>query len=395
MDLQLLRAEWDCEIAHADIIETVDCYTDVVRIVYRAKSLTPYMMAPREACVTRHWHLEKDGTYVVLCQSTEHPQCPRRKGVTRAQIARSGWIIKPSNAKALVPSCAPQSCGASYSVVINMLDMDLQGLFVWLPLTGLARLFQHDLLMRVAGLRDYIAQTSVVEVLQQLPLSSFGKKDYYEQEKSLGSTPETCTADFRNGPTCTDVGRNGTVSDKAFRNNLLTQKDECQDRCPESTSTVGASGGLGNLSKGTWPLRSDSKAFNCWYAPDGSDFRIRGKSYLRDKKKVTAGKPFGELIAVDWFVDYKRIDNIASRPGGTCQRALQVLYVSLGKVYVVLIFLSFECCQGNDAACIWQALHLCGQHPSAWSEAFLYCVLLSSSWTSPQGFGSRKVHRWR
>ena len=31
-------------------------------------------MAPREACVTRHWHLEKDGTYVVLCQSTEHPQ---------------------------------------------------------------------------------------------------------------------------------------------------------------------------------------------------------------------------------------------------------------------------------------------------------------------------------
>jgi len=70
-------------------------------------------------------------------------------------------------------------------------------------------------------------------------------------------------------------------------------------------------------------LRSDSKAFNCWYAPDGSDFRIRGKSYLRDKKKVTAGKPFGELIAVDWFVDYKRIDNIASRPGGTCQRALQ------------------------------------------------------------------------
>jgi len=204
-----------------------------------------------------------------------------------------------------------------------MLDMDLQGLFVWLPLTGLARLFQHDLLMRVAGLRDYIAQTSVVEVLQQLPLSSFGKKDYYEQEKSLGSTPETCTADFRNGPTCTDVGRNGTVSDKAFRNNLLTQKDECQDRCPESTSTVGASGGLGNLSKGTWPLRSDSKAFNCWYAPDGSDFRIRGKSYLRDKKKVTAGKPFGELIAVDWFVDYKRIDNIASRPGGTCQRALQ------------------------------------------------------------------------
>ena len=102
--------------------------------------------------------------------------------------------------------------------------------------------------------------------------------------------------------------------------------------------------------QGTWPLRSDSKAFNCWYAPDGSDFRIRGKSYLRDKKKVTAGKPFGELIAVDWFVDYKRIDNIASRPGGTCQRALQVLYVSLGKVYANADILSFECCQGNDAA---------------------------------------------
>jgi len=76
--------------------------------------------------------------------------------------------------------------------------------------------------------------------------------------------------------------------------------------------------------QGKWPFEAGQKSTNCWCAPDGDNFRVRGFNYLRDKKKVSAGKPFGELVAVDWFVDHQRIDNVCSRPTGTCQRSILV-----------------------------------------------------------------------
>jgi len=45
-------------------------------------------------------------------------------------------------------------------------------------------------------------------------------------------------------------------------------------------------------------------------------------NYLHDGKKVPAGQPLAKLFAVDWFVDYKRMDDVCSRPAGTCQRYL-------------------------------------------------------------------------
>uniref|UniRef100_A0A7S0KE79 Protein ENHANCED DISEASE RESISTANCE 2 C-terminal domain-containing protein n=2 Tax=Micromonas pusilla TaxID=38833 RepID=A0A7S0KE79_MICPS len=78
----------------------------------------------------------------------------------------------------------------------------------------------------------------------------------------------------------------------------------------------------GSLGKGKWPFEAGIKSTNCWCSPDGDGFRVRGLNYLHDGKKVPAGQPLAKLFAVDWFVDYKRMDDVCSRPAGTCQRYL-------------------------------------------------------------------------
>lgn len=49
---------------------------------------------------------------------------------------------------------------------------------------------------------------------------------------------------------------------------------------------------------------------NCWYSPEPKNYMVRGKSYLKDNKKVPAKSNLGELVAVDWFVHSARIDNV-------------------------------------------------------------------------------------
>ena len=82
------------------------------------------------------------------------------------------------------------------------------------------------------------------------------------------------------------------------------------------------------LVQGMWPFEEGHTSTNCWCEPDGDYFRVRGANYLRDRKKVSAGKTFADLVAVDWFVDYQRIDDLCSRPTGTCQREILVRVVN-------------------------------------------------------------------
>ena len=68
-------------------------------------------------------------------------------------------------------------------------------------------------------------------------------------------------------------------------------------------------------------LRRDDNenARNCWRISDGNNFKVRSKSYCRDKFKVPAGKHLMDLVAVDWFKDSKRMDHVARRQGCAAQ----------------------------------------------------------------------------
>jgi len=71
-----------------------------------------------------------------------------------------------------------------------------------------------------------------------------------------------------------------------------------------------------NFATGTLPT-------HFWSVPTASDFSIRGRNYLQDRKKIPAKDPFGELVAVDWLFDDQKIANICSRPRGTFKSHLE------------------------------------------------------------------------
>jgi hypothetical protein len=50
--------------------------------------------------------------------------------------------------------------------------------------------------------------------------------------------------------------------------------------------------------QGKWPFETGQKSANCWCEPPFDYFRVRGANYLRDRKKVSAEKPFADLVAV-------------------------------------------------------------------------------------------------
>ena len=101
----------------------------------------------------------------------------------------------------------------------------------------------------------------------------------------------------------------------------------------------------GNLKR-----NENENARNCWRTSDGSNFKVRSKSFCDDKRKVSkpfvlliaewlgsyipanfcscpfnavlkipAGKHLMDLVAVDWFKDSKRIDHVARRKGCAAQ----------------------------------------------------------------------------
>ncbi|KAK2993672.1 hypothetical protein RJ640_009487 [Escallonia rubra] len=63
----------------------------------------------------------------------------------------------------------------------------------------------------------------------------------------------------------------------------------------------------------------DEADTNCWTAPSGAGFMIRGKTYLKDNNKVTGGDPLLKLIAVDWFKVDNCVTNVALHPSGLVQ----------------------------------------------------------------------------
>lgn len=62
-----------------------------------------------------------------------------------------------------------------------------------------------------------------------------------------------------------------------------------------------------------------------WAEPDANSFRIRGKMYMKDKKKINAGRSIGRLIATDVVVVDK------TQYGGMCNHPTQRVQLALDR----------------------------------------------------------------
>ncbi|KAL6005848.1 Protein ENHANCED DISEASE RESISTANCE 2 [Asimina triloba] len=176
-------------------------------------------------------------------------------------------------------------------------------------------------------LREWFSQTDQRQPVPRIPMmanmnsgSPLPRKDRISQESNAYPGRSDNHIDAPN--------KNIAVIDEHFENDEELQIDEPEDaewfdsdvrmtdKDDEDTNEIDLSCFFGNL-------RRDDHAngHDCWSVPDGSNFTIRGKSYLTDKSKISAGKYLMELVAVDWFKDMKRMDHVARRQGCAVQVA--------------------------------------------------------------------------
>ncbi|KAG2550159.1 hypothetical protein PVAP13_9KG236900 [Panicum virgatum] len=311
MSMDTTRFEWDCSFQYGSLVEEVDGHT---AILYHRLQLDwfPMVVWPRDLCYVRYWRRNDDGSYVVLFQSREHPNCGPQPGFVRAHIESGGFNISPLKSRN----------GRIRTQVQHLMQIDLKGWGV-----GYVPSFQQHCLLHmlnsVAGLREWFSQSDESQVLPRIPVmvnmtpSASSKKGRKAQENTMQTSLPM------------DPSRHSTILEEESDEDdefLIPEseqepstREDAEDakqpgRDEEDSDHIDLSGFSGNLRRDD---RDNSR--DCWRISDGNNFRVRSKNFVYDKSKVPAGKPLMELVAVDWFKDTKRMDHVARRKGCAVQ----------------------------------------------------------------------------
>ncbi|PAN48180.1 hypothetical protein PAHAL_9G365500 [Panicum hallii] len=308
MSMDTTRFEWDCSFQYGSLVEEVDGHT---AILYHRLQLDwfPMVVWPRDLCYVRYWRRNDDGSYVVLFQSREHPNCGPQPGFVRAHIESGGFNISPLKSRN----------GRIRTQVQHLMQIDLKGWGV-----GYVPSFQQHCLLHmlnsVAGLREWFSQSDESQVLPRIPVmvnmtpSVSSKKGRKAQENTTQTSLPM------------DPSRHSTVLEEESDEDdeFLIPESEQEPSTREDAEDVRQPDHI-DLSGFSGNLRRDDRdnSRDCWRISDGNNFRVRSKNFVYDKSKVPAGKPLMELVAVDWFKDTKRMDHVARRKGCAVQVAAE------------------------------------------------------------------------
>jgi len=115
----------------------------------------------------------------------------------------------------------------------------------------------------------------------------------------------------------------------------------CRKQVPRANSLIGSG-------KGPWGICTERGAKeNGWDDIDATVYKVRGPSYLKDKRKISSGAAISELLVVDLFTCDTDIDNVAAcvaaktvqrlRRDGEDRRLL-VLNFRLVPLHVVIVW---------------------------------------------------------
>ncbi|KAG7616557.1 putative pleckstrin domain, START domain, protein ENHANCED DISEASE RESISTANCE 2 [Arabidopsis thaliana] len=320
MSMDGTRYEWDCSFQFGSLVEEVDGHTAVL---YHRLLLDwfPMIVWPRDLCYVRYWRRNDDGSYVVLFRSREHENCGPQPGCVRAHLESGGYNISPLK---------PRN-GRPRTQVQHLIQIDLKG---WGA--GYLPAFQQHCLLQmlnsVAGLREWFSQTDERGVHTRIPVMVNMASSSLSLTKSGKSLHKSAfSLDQTNS-----VNRNSLLMDEdsddddefqiaESEQEPETSKPETDVKRPgvhpikeEPAHNIDLSCFSGNLKR-----NENENARNCWRISDGNNFKVRGKNFGQEKRKIPAGKHLMDLVAVDWFKDSKRIDHVARRKGCAAQVAAE------------------------------------------------------------------------
>lgn len=267
------------------VIETIDDHMDVIHLFFHPLYLFPSWTTARDFVLFRYWRLERDGTYVVCCDSVQHNDCPPYPGYTRGEM-HSVHTISPRKKHATYrENIINQEC-----LLTSVVQVDPRG---WVPTMSIPLLSNQS----------YADAFGVASLLQLLDIRDALDNDRFVPV-SLG--PERPGAIKE---------RNADIS---FRQQLTTLEKEMGADHINLSLSLESSGGeddgdifsydykysaresirpadsVKGIAMSPKPLPAEK-----WAQPDANSFRVRGKTYKRDRNKINAGLSIGRLVAVD------------------------------------------------------------------------------------------------
>lgn len=262
---------WDPSIATMRVVQAMDDHADILYVTQRPTYLWPLWQKARDLVLLRYWRREEDGSFFVMYQSVDHPECRVRHNYVRANLLGGGFVIAPQR----VPS------GAIRSLVTYVLRYDPGGWSRLYRQLGMDVELVLPMLRSVIGVRDEMSSSDFITPMVTVMPSS-------TEEESAGSTTAATTSE-----------RGSNAGDEAAASAPKTYVD--------------ASG----LVQGVTRLGTTSLPESMWAEPDPSLFRVRGPNYLVDKKKTPSAQSPFHLVGVDLlsFESTRDRYNLSSLPG--------------------------------------------------------------------------------
>lgn len=278
--------------AGAKTLKTVDENTHIIGQTWRGSGILGRCTAPREMVLLRTWRKDMDGTYIVLYQSTNHVAMRKQSGrwwslstPIRVDVEAAGFTIAP-----LLPKYASSAAESQESLVTLVLKADLGGMLsggsaagrLLSPFQGVAvKSMLEPVVTSIVVLRDQVEQSRFVI----RPLSHVLDMEQEQSKEELGA------------PAGRRMERTATML--VYRDRA-TLADAQMHRKEEKESETAAKQ---PIEPSESPDISWAIAGTCqkkyWLSPGSSNFKVRGKKYLVDKKKIPAAVPMFELVAVD------------------------------------------------------------------------------------------------
>ncbi|KAK8612268.1 hypothetical protein V6N13_092386 [Hibiscus sabdariffa] len=358
MSLGPSRSEWDFCLYHGSVVEHLDGHTDIIhKKLYSDWLPCCYRgMKRRDLLLQRYWRREDDGTYVILYHSASHKKCPPRNGYVRARLKSGGYVISPVN-------------NGKQSLVKHMLAIDWKFCKIYLR-TPTTRSWTIHMLERVAALRElfkakqgnYYPECLSMEWTSDTHLAQSKKEDVKIDTQSssqmIKSNEDTLTDDEAENAPAGHVSLLG-LNEEADEFFDVPEADEFTDydrldsdwspepsspnkplpKLTSATSLVKKIHSFATQKKSCTEYqevaREDSKVLSygtslqkdptctlpcSWSAGDTSSFLIRGKTYLKDNRKIKANGTLMQMVGADWLISDKREDDLGSRVGGIVQK---------------------------------------------------------------------------
>ena len=294
--------------AGAKTLKVIDDNTHIVGQTWEGSGIIGRLTAPREIVLLRTWRKDTDGTYIVLYQSTSHISMRKQKSSwfswatpVRVEVEAAGFTIAP-----LLPQYSIPGHESQESLVTLVLKADLGGMLsggnaagsLLSPVLGNAvRSMLEPVVTSIVVLRDQVEQNRFVI----RPLShvlDVDSEDNAVRELAKPSLTRSATMMIsREHRTLAEAQMQATKQPRMTTDHIVLDKTKISH-----VTTVEEQPAVEpeeeQAPDDSWAIAGTcQKRF--WSSPGNCGFKVRGRNYLQDKKKIPAAVPMFELVAVD------------------------------------------------------------------------------------------------